>query len=154
MSTDLVPIPLTGEALDLNGPDGDLAAAFDQVRDLERQLAEARRVIGDELIRRMDRAASWTLRVGDFKVSAPSPEPKIEFDVESLRAVLADLVAEGVISSEAAAGALRPEVTYKPSVRGINAVRKLGLEVAARLDGCAVEKPKDRRVRVEIERAA
>src|SRR6187431_186869 len=98
MSADLVVLlPVTGQELDLTQPNETLALLFDQIRDLEQQAKVCRDAISEELIRRMDRNASWTVRGGGFKVSAPSPAPKVEYDVETLNRAFAILAAENVI---------------------------------------------------------
>jgi hypothetical protein len=150
--TELIPLPLTGEALDLNAPTGELAQAFDRIRDLERELKETRDQISRELIGRMDKRASWTLREDGFKVSAPSPAPKTEYDGYELHQVVQSLVAEGLIDGEAAEEAVEIRVEYRPRVRGVNALRKLGSDVADRVDLCAREVEPVRRVRVEMDR--
>lgn len=149
--TDMIPLP-TGEAIDLTGPDYDLVRAFDELREYEAGVKTVRGVIGDELRRRMDLAATWTLRAGSFKATAPSPEPRTEYDVDDLREGLALLVAEGLISRDAADAALSREVTYKPSVGGIRKLKKLGGRVRAVVEGCERQVVRESRpVRVVIE---
>ncbi len=152
-NTDLVVIPTTGEALELNAPDDVLAAYIDQIKDLEAQLREVRNRIGDELIGRMDQQASWTLHAGKFKVTAPSPELKEEWDVDALRSLLELLVEEGVVGEPAAKKAIKTEVTYKPVAAGIKALRKVlpGPALQA-VDSCRTLVPPRRTVRVEFNR--
>lgn len=150
--TSLIPHPLTGEALDLTADTEDLAYWCDQIRELERQAKEAREILGLELMRRMDSKASWTLRAGGFKITAPSPAPKREWNVDALRSTLADLRDQG-LDEDAIDAALEVVVTYKPRTVGLNALRKLGGEVAERIDACGEDVEPTRRVTVKLEHA-
>lgn len=152
-STEVIPHPLTGEAIELAAETDTLAQWVDQLRELERQAKEARDMIGLELLRRMDAKASWTLRAGDFKITAPSPAPKTEWDVDQLRATLADLRDQG-LDEDAIDAALEVVVTYKPRTAGLNALRKLGGEVAERIAACGTEVEPARRVSVKPERSS
>ena len=152
-TTSLIPHPLTGEAIELTADTDMLAHWVDQLRELERQAKEARDLIGLELLRRMDAKASWTLRAGDFKITAPSPAPKVEWDVDQLRATLADLRDQG-LDEDAIDAALEVVVTYKPRASGLNALKKLGGEVAERIAACGTEVEPQRRVSVKPERSS
>lgn len=149
--TALVPHPQTGEALDLSAPTGDLAAWVDQIRQIESQAKEAREEIGRELLRRMDAKASWTLREAGFKITGQSPQPKLEWNVDALRATLADLRDQG-LDEDAIDAALEVVVSYRPRAAGLNALKKLGGEVAERVESCATEVEPQRRVSVKVDR--
>ena len=182
----------SGELLDVRSASDERLAAFvvDAGR-LRDDLAEAERVVEGELLRRLDRAACWTRRLGDprtgvqLEVKAPSPQAgATEWDELALERELDGLVAAGEIDREAAAAALerkvtvtfRPrlaseqaaieraakrdarvrdvEATTRPVQAGINALLKLGGDVAAAVERARVKRePPPRRARVkEVQR--
>lgn len=156
MSLELVPSqpaeildPTTGELVPLDGPTDRLAQVLDDVRELERQLRTLKSVVSGELLERMDRSAQWTLREGSYEISGASPSPTLVYDADRLYGVLRGLVDDGVIAPAAAEAAVRQVVELKPVVRGINALRKLGGQVALEIEACAAEVEKDRRVSVK-----
>lgn len=123
--------PITGELFELDRPSIDLARLLQDVRDAESMLREAKRVVGDELLRRMDQAASWTIRLeGGLTVKSSSPAAVEQFDAPELHDDLMALVDEGVLTVEAADAAVETVVSYKARKVGINALRKLGGRVA------------------------
>jgi hypothetical protein len=155
--TDLVPTavphPVTGEVLALDAPTADLARALDELKELTSRIREVRERIDEELLRRMDHKASWTVRTGDgIKITAPSPAPKVEWDGPELSVVLAELRGLNLIDYEAIQAALEVVVTYKPKAAGLNALLKLGGEVERRLRACRSEVEPTRRVTVKRER--
>lgn len=152
MSTDLIPHPRTGEALDLTADTETLAAWIDELREYESRSKEIRERIGAELVRRMDQSAKWTIHANGFKVTAPSPAPKVQWDAEALRPVLLELVFEGLISEEASDAALEVVLSYKAKPAGLNALLKLGGPVAERLSECRSEVEPVRRVSVKSDR--
>jgi hypothetical protein len=144
-----VPHPVTGEVLQLDAPTADLAQALDELKELTSRIREVRERIDEELLRRMDAKARWTVREGGFKVTAPSPAPRAEWDGAELSVVLAELRGLDLIDYDAAQAALETEVTYKPKARGLNALLKLGGEVAERVGACRSEVEPTRRVTVK-----
>jgi hypothetical protein len=153
---DLLPAvahPVTGEVLPLDAPTVDLARALDELKELESRLKEVRDRIGEEVLQRMDAKALWTLRTEDgFKLSAPSPAPKAEWDGPALALALVELRGLDLIDYEAAVAALETVVTYKPKAAGLNRLLKLGGEVAERVGACRVMVEPVRRVTVKRER--
>lgn len=128
--TDIVPgaqfaHPLTGELLTLDSPTEDLASYMIDLRDFELTLREHKQMVNRELLSRMDRQARWTLPAGDYKLSAPSPEPSQEFDGAELYDVLCALVEEGEITMDAVNAAVEIQHTYKVRAAGVKALRKL-----------------------------
>jgi hypothetical protein len=143
-------IPYTGETVDLASSPDKLAAVLYEIRDLESRLREAKGELTEELLKRMDANARWSDRFGEFQVTGKSPEPTTEYDGERLFDALRALHDQGHISLEAAEAALEKETTYKPRKRGINALLKLGGEVAEAIKDCEVEaEPKRRYLKVE-----
>lgn len=123
-----------GQVVPLHEASEDLiASVLDSIKDAESQLREAKSLIGQEVLGRMDRSASWTLHVaGGLKMTAPSPAPVQTWDAEGLRRDLLGLVEAGAISQEACDGAVSEVVTYdlKAHAGGIKALVKLGGVVA------------------------
>lgn len=109
----------TGELIDLDdAPSERLAEAVDALAELRAELAEGEEALSDELVARLDRQASWTLRVGDptgerqWEITAPSPVAGTRtYDALDLYAALELLIEDGTIDTEAAAAALRRTVT-------------------------------------------
>ncbi len=140
--------PTTGEVLSLDQPSVMLAGWLDEIKQVEGMARAAKAQIGDELLKRMDADAAWTMHLPGFKVTGPSPAPSVEYDPDLLHDTLSDLREQGLISEQAQDQALELVVTRKPRAAGINALRKLGGLVAERVDGCARQVEKARRVSV------
>lgn len=151
--TTFVVHPATGEGLALDSPTADLGRFLDEVRDLESRLREAKRLVGDEVHRRMDRERRWTLRDGDYELRGESDEPKVEWDKDALYGLLLGLVEERTITPEAAGAALEEVRELKLKQRGLSALRK-NPELRERIDSCGEEVPLDQRQRrVSVRRA-
>lgn len=144
--------PATGELVDLADPTDVLARQRADIREVESQLQEFKRILDREIIDRMDADATWTLRVDGLKVEAPSPAPAEEFDAEALWNGLHSIARDVPLSEAAIHAAVTEERTYKVSKRGVAALRKLGGQVAKVIDRCASEEVRDRRVRVSVDR--
>lgn len=119
-STDLVAVnPATGEAIDLvDATDEQLAAAVDGLADLQGRLKDFGGELDAELLGRLDRRASWTVRVGDpadgvqYEISAASPTAGTEgYDVAKLEGELDGLIARRTIDPAGAEVALERTVT-------------------------------------------
>jgi hypothetical protein len=117
---------------------------------------EAKQLVSDELIRRMDQSASWTLRTGEFVASAPSPSAGTDaYDTERLLETLQRLVDEDVISPEAFSGALEfvePAPYYKQRQAGIRALLKVSPVVREAVEACRVDMEPPRRT-AKVKRA-
>ncbi len=84
-----------------------LAAFTADADDLRSIASEAKGLVGDELVRRLDRSGAWTRRDGAFTITAPSPAAgTVAYDTDRLRETLADLVTGGTIDAGAANAAL------------------------------------------------
>lgn len=118
-STELARNPATGEVLDLSSADtGAIAAAVDEVEQMRGRLSDFASAAADELLARLDRNASWRLRVGSphgdcqFEISAPSPDAGTTgYDERVLERELAALIDDGAITAHAAEAALERTVT-------------------------------------------
>lgn len=115
--------PIQGELLDLTAAQPErLAQLMDDIATRRDELADVEQLVSDELVRRLDRAACWTLRVGDprerqFEIKASSPDAGTEaYDALLLEAELRKLIERGTIDESAAAGALERSLSIKVRV--------------------------------------
>lgn len=125
-ATPIVVHPDTGEVIDLATATaeqlGDVKTA---IRALEDRARHAKRLLDEHILAMMDRQAKWTLHAGSYKLTGQSPAPKTEIpDPAALKAALSELVDQGVLDAGAVDTAVETVITYKPSVRGLNALRK------------------------------
>lgn len=154
--TDLVPARpegitlFTGEFLSINSPDSALGRCLAEIREFEALLREQKKILTEELLSRCDRRASWTVYEDGVKISGSSPAPVETWDGAELYSALWAFVDAGVLSEEAVNAAVGIETIYKPKKAGIQALRKLGGDVAGTIDGLAQEVEKDRRVTVTV----
>ena len=90
-----------------------LAEVTQKLRDFKSIVDEATGTLSDELVARLDSGAKWTLHLDGYTVTASSPTAgTVSYDVDELGGVLANLLAEEVISEAGANGALeRVEAT-------------------------------------------
>jgi len=141
-------VPVTGEVIDLKAhPTNSLADAFDQIRDIEQQLASARRRVADELTSRLDHEAVRSFTSGDWTITVDAPT-RTAYDPHTLRAALDAIAADDHISQTAVDRACPLEP--KPSVREIDKIRKVvPAEAAAMIDGCRMDQERARRVTVK-----
>lgn len=138
-------IPGTGEVIDVRAAETSvLAEALDYLTGIKQMEASARRIIADEVLRRQDADASWTTPAGGYVLTGQSPARE-EYDGAALAVALEQLD----ISSAAKLAACEPVVAWKPKRAGINALLKLGGEVADAVRSCAVTVDKPRQVRVK-----
>ena len=85
----------------------ELAEVTEKLGDLKALANEADGVVSDELVRRLDMGGKWTLHEGDYTIKSSSPTAgTVSYDVDELGGVLANLVADEVISEAGANGAL------------------------------------------------
>lgn len=144
--------PATGELLDLKSASGvALGEGLEAVRDFEARLRETKSAISEELHERMDANASWTLHTPDFDLRGESPD-RTDYDTDKLINALDELCEQGYVSRAAYEAAVKEEVTYKPQRRGIQALLKLGGEVAERILSCQVPVERPRRVSIARKR--
>lgn len=141
--------PATGEEVDPHTATTDkLAELRDALRDYDETAKMAKKRIDTVLLSRMDAEAQWTVRVNGFKLTAPSPEPEVQYDGEALYEALARLAADGAISWDAVAEAVERKTVYRPVKAKLSKLRKLGGAVREAIDAHAEEVDRDRRVRV------
>lgn len=117
--TDLIPHPLTGEAIALKAAStAELAAWRVRSDDYRADLGTFDRALEGELLARMDKAATWTHRVGDPKadvnleLTAPSPTAgTTSYNPATLEQGLRTLVEADVLDPEALEEAVPRTVT-------------------------------------------
>lgn len=148
-----VVIPHTGELI----PDvtaltsRDVAARIDEIKALVESAQAAKRSLDAEILRRLDKRRDWTLREGEFEISAPSDALVLSVDIDGFRAALQTLVGEGVIAVEAALAAIkRKPVEFSAPAKGVRALLK-NPEIAARL-GDVVREVKNEKRYVTVKR--
>lgn len=144
----LLPLPGTGEVVDLDQPE-QVGQAIADMRDMRTELQAAIGVLSAAAHEVMDRQLEWTLHLPGLKVAGKPPR-QTTYDVDQLRATLADCVERGLLTEEAAGQAIRAKVTYEPAKRGIAKLCALGGEVEERVRACA--RPDDRPRYVTVSR--
>jgi hypothetical protein len=137
----------------------DLAAFVPDADHLTSLAREAKGIVSDELVRRMDRVGKWTLREGDLTIKSSSPAAGTErYDNERLANALTALVGEDVIDAQAAIAAIErvypraPEPYWKQKPAGIKALLKLSPRVVEAVLSARVEVDPPRRS-VEVTRS-
>jgi hypothetical protein len=94
-----------------------LVELITSAQEFHRRLAEFERAVSDEILRHLDQNATWTLRVGDYEVKAPSPTAGTEsYPPDALETELAGLIEEGVISDSAATKACQRRLVLELAV--------------------------------------
>lgn len=124
--------PTSGEVYPLNELSDDaLAGLVVKLRELRSELNEALDAVGEVVMGRMDRSASWTMNAGGTTLRAPSPAGKVAYDAEALLKDLRKLVRKGVIDAKAIEEAIKTVPrSYETKHAGIQKLLKLGGEVA------------------------
>jgi hypothetical protein len=149
MTTELVPHPFTGEAVDLDAPTETLGRYRLELVDLRHRLDEFAATIDEELVHRMDQENARTLQAGPYTLKTTAPETT-RWDVPALGLILEALANENRISRRAVTSALEQVVTYKPVATEL---RKLAThadpEVRNAIQACRTITP-DRRRRVTV----
>jgi hypothetical protein len=107
----------TGEVVDLvSAPTERVAELATNMADVRARIGEVEQAISMELVTRLDRSATWTLRVGDptraqWEITAPSPAAGTEaYPPDALVGALDDLLAGGVITLQAASKACKRQL--------------------------------------------
>lgn len=129
-SVDLVPRtaqvahPVTGELLSLAEESLEqLAVIVVGLQEHRARVADFERDVNEVMVAHLDRAASWTVRVGDprgerqFEIKAPSPEAgQAVYPVDELVPALKALIAADAITPEAASKACGRQLTLSLAV--------------------------------------
>jgi hypothetical protein len=144
--TEVIVVPKTGEVLDITGATTtSLAAVIEAINEAEKDLKSDRRQIGDELARRLDIEGRRSVMLDDFRIEVSPPTEKT-WDVDELRATLAELVEEGTISDGKAKACVKwtPEPVWAELKTLLSDPR-----CKARITHCFEENAKTRYVRVK-----
>ena len=136
----VVSVPGTGEQLDLDASDDQLATWLKEMQEFRKSMAVIERALKDELLSRMDRRGRWTHHAAGASVSAESPQPGEDFDGEGLYRELMDIVRDGELDREAVDAAIELlPVSYKVKKSGITALRRIGGRAAAAVEAHRIE---------------
>lgn len=157
--TDLVPLdpasvvvhPLTGELVDIaNAPDDELAQFLEGIDEAKARVQDAKSVVSQEVMRRMDRMNVRNMRAGVYGVTVNRPpEAATGYDGAGLLDDLLRLVDEDVLAIEAVNAAVQTEVSYKVDRHAVNRLKKLGGVVAEAVQRHVFEVNKPRYVTVK-----
>mgnify|MGYP000847483191 FL=1 len=140
--------PATGEILDLAGqPTDQLAGLLNGCRVYQQQVADFREQVEQVICDRMDRQNQRTAVVGTVKLTV-NAQARTEWDLERLRAVLADLVRAGLLNEDAAAAVIERPVP-KPLPERVNAAAARKLEGHEQVRECARKVAQRRTVKIE-----
>lgn len=147
---DLAPVvnPVTGEIVPMDAPTDQLAEFLSDVREFERAMRDQKQHVSQELHRRMDADAIWTVHLGDWTVSGESPA-RVEYDAELLHRKLTEFVEAHVIPQRALEDAVITETKYRARVSGINRLAKLGGDLAKAIESCQIPLTRERRITVK-----
>lgn len=113
MASELQVIDAHGELLDIRESSTErLARAVTDLNDVRDRLRDVEAAVSEEILRRLDQRAEWTIRVDDddtrYEIKAPSPAAGTEsYPERDLEAALGKLISDGVISAAGAEQALR-----------------------------------------------
>jgi uncharacterized protein YdhG (YjbR/CyaY superfamily) len=139
-------VPSTGEVVDLATAASEaLAEIFESIADAEQQLRSQKRELIDEIAKRLDQDGRRSLRVSpDLKFEVNTPTEKV-WNLDELRATLAELVAEETITERKAAACVRFEP--KPVWSELKTLLS-DPRCKARIEHCYSEEPHTRSARV------
>jgi uncharacterized protein YdhG (YjbR/CyaY superfamily) len=139
-------VPGTGELVDIASAASEaLAEIFDAIADAEQQLRTQKRELIDEIAKRLDHDGRRSLRVSDslkFEVNAPTEKV---WDLDELRATLAELVAEKTITERKSGACIKWEP--KPVWSELKTLLS-DPRCKARVEHCYSEQPTNRYARV------
>lgn len=158
----LTGVGATGEVTLTNPSTGDSVAlsdaTVDQLADYKLAVAEwqdaakaAQQMADGEILRRMDKQAKWTIHTPFGILTGRSPaDVRTIDDPQGLRDALLELEAQGLLSTEAVEAAIsqpppKPQ-PLKVAVSGIDALLKIGGQVAETVERFSRMVPPDRKV--------
>ncbi len=119
----LAVIEISGETIDLRGPDEGLVEGLKMVDGYISALQGVRKTINDELLVRIDRTAKFSGTLGGEKFSAPSPDAVAKYNENALADAMKTLVEDGVIDMPAFDAAFSREVKLTMPDSGWQALR-------------------------------
>lgn len=145
MTEDILVIPGTGEVVSLDGDLQSFVGAWDQLKELERDLRVVKREISDEIARRLDHEGRRSLTVGDWKFTTTAPTEKV-WNLAELQLTLTELKDEGTISADKAERCIK----WEPKAAWLELKALLSdPRCKARIEHCFTEEPAARYAKVE-----
>jgi hypothetical protein len=110
---EMVILPGSGEVVALNAEPAEIAAAWEELQTLERDLRSVKRTISDEITRRLDFEGRRSLAIDGVKFETTAPTER-EWDMPELQQLLRQLVGEGTISEKKADACIKwePKVSW------------------------------------------
>lgn len=100
-------MPATGELIDTRSIElPSIALRLQELADLERDLRSAKRAFADALALALDHEGRRSVEVDGFRLEINAPTER-EWDLDELRATLAELVEEGTITDAKAKACIR-----------------------------------------------
>lgn len=148
-STDLIVAPLTGVVIPRDATTDQVAEFIEHLDELASQIAAARSDAEQIALDHMDAERLWTAHVGGFTLTAPSDADDVTYDGPGLFRALTPFVKDGTITYGALRRAITPVITFKPKVKGIEALDKIGGKVAETIAAHRTRTPKtSRKVKV------
>jgi hypothetical protein len=105
--TDMFVVPHTGEVLALKEVSlASIAEVVKQIADTEADLKSAKRTLADEVAGRLDIHGQRSAEIDGWRLEVNAPTDR-QWDLDELRATLAELVAEGTITDAKAKACIR-----------------------------------------------
>jgi hypothetical protein len=141
---EIVVVPGSGLVVSLDADPQEIAAAWDEMTTLERELRSAKRTVSDEITRRLDFEGRRSLHIDGVKFETTAPTER-EFDLPELQKLLLQLVNEGTISEAKADACIKWEP--KPVWSEIKALTT-DPRCAERIKQTFTEKPANRYAKV------
>lgn len=107
--TDMFVVPHTGEVLALKDASlASLAEVVKEIADVEADLKSAKHTLADEVAVRLDVHGRRSAEIDGWRLEVNAPTER-QWDLDELRATLAELVAEGTITETKAKACVRWE---------------------------------------------
>jgi hypothetical protein len=121
----LLPVPLSGQAIDLRDTTDTLAGWIDELKDVRRQISSTIEALGDEITQRLDTENRRSAPVGSWVVETKAPFTT-EYDVTQLHDVLYGFADQGILSGDVVARTvIEPDVSdWKVDRREVNKLLK------------------------------
>ena len=142
-------VPITGELVPFDAENAVLIEAVHRMRDLEQQLATARRDLGLELTRRMDADNLRQVEVDGFKVTVAAPGE--DWDLKKLDEVLNELIDQGTLTPAATERLFKTErkIQKRELTKLLKNLDGVNRDAADLIRGCCETSRRVRSVKVE-----
>jgi hypothetical protein len=141
-------MPITGAIVDLDDLDS-IILAFDDLRESEGLIAEAKLLLAGAAAAKLDADNTRSVRVGRLAATINAPTREV-IDGARLRADLADIARDGIISQAAVDHAIKVETKFTVAKRELSKLRALGnAEVSSVIDAATTREPQSRRLTIK-----